>query len=71
MTIISSPIDIEKIPISVAIIVAAVLIALAIVVEPLVTDRGRFVPSEINTGIVIDTRTGCIHKSWDRRRWCP
>ena len=70
MTIISSPIDIEKIPISVAIIVAAVLIALAIVVEPLVTDRGRFVPSVTNAGTVIDTRTGCIHDVWRKRLWC-
>jgi len=71
MTIISSPIDIEKIPISVAIIVAAVLIALAIVVEPLVTDRGRFVPSAKNADFVYDTRTGCMHNVYSGRYWCP
>jgi hypothetical protein len=66
MTITSSP---------VAIIIAAVLIALAIVVEPFVTDRGRFVPSEKNANYVIDTRTGCIHEIWTKpqynRRRCP
>jgi hypothetical protein len=71
MTIISSPIDIEKIPISVAIIVAAVLIALAIVVEPLVTDRGRFVPSAKNHSVVYDTRTGCMYYLQLGRYWCP
>lgn len=62
MTIISSP---------VAIIIAAVLIALAIVVEPLVTDRGRFVPSAKNPNVVFDTRNGCMHDIFSNRRWCP
>ena len=61
----------NNIPLPLAVIAAAALIALAIVVEPLVTDRGRFVPSAKNTNVVFDTRTGCMHDLFSERYWCP
>jgi altronate dehydratase len=61
MTIISSPIDINKIPSSISIIIAGALIAAGIVVEPFVTDRGRFQASDKVPYVVLDTRTGCSY----------
>ena len=68
MTIISSPIDINKIPSSISIIIAGALIAAGIVFEPLVTDRGRYKP--ISNDVVYDTRSGCQYYM-GKLRHCP
>jgi hypothetical protein len=60
----------NDIPLPLVVIAAAALIALAIVVEPLVTDRGRFVPSSRGGPTVYDTRTGCVYYD-GRLMHCP
>ena len=60
----------NDIPLPLVVIAAAALIALAIVVEPLVTDRGRFVPSSGGGPTVYDTRTGCVYYD-GRLMHCP
>jgi hypothetical protein len=60
MTIISSPIDINKIPSSISIIIAGALIAAGIVVEPFVTDRGRFQASPKAWNVVLDVYTQTV-----------
>jgi hypothetical protein len=60
----------NNIPLPIAIIIAGALIAAGIVVEPFVTDRGRFVPSSRGGPTVYDTRTGCVYYD-GRLMHCP